>query len=100
MKYLVFAIALLVLCVGCDDTITGQMLKDVNERWMKNYNSHRRMTPDEAKAYAALDDAGKDAWRKEGKPTDRPLSPRSLDSVLDFYKGTAANAEAAIKKNE
>ena len=100
MKYVLLALVVLTLFVGCEDTITGEMLRDTNDNWLKAYTADRRMTADEAQAYAALDDQGKTAWRQEGKPTDRPMGKRSLDATMDMYKGVAAQAEAAIKKNE
>jgi hypothetical protein len=100
MKYVVLMLVLMVLLCGCEDTITGEMLRDANDQWLKTYTADRRMTAAEATEYAALDDAGKIAWRTEGKPTDRPMSSRSLDATMDFYRGTKANADAAIKKNE
>jgi len=100
MKYMILMLAVIVLLCGCEDTITGEMLRDVNEQWVKSYTADRRMTAAEATEYAALDDVGKLEWRKAGKPTDRPMSARSLDATLDFYKGVKAQADAAIKKNE
>lgn len=94
--------AALILVSGCCTTgITGERLKEINDQWYKMYTSDRRMTADEATAYAALDDEGKAAWRAEGKPTDRPMTPRILDAAQDIYKAVDEEAKAASeKKNE
>jgi hypothetical protein len=101
MKRMLVLLALLVLVVGCESVeITGERLKEVNDQWLKMYTADRRMTAEEATAYAALDEAGKAEWRRAGKPTDRPMSSRGLDATMDVYKGVDAEAEAAKKKNE
>lgn len=100
MKRLLLVLVVLALVSGCCTTgITGERLREINDQWHKMYTSDRRMTAAEADEYAALDDAGKEKWREEGKPTDRPMSTRTLDATEDFYKAVNEEAEAA-KKNE
>jgi hypothetical protein len=99
-KWMLALLALLILAGGCCETISGERLREINDQWLKFYTADRRMTKDEATAYAALDDAGKAKWREEGKPTDRPMSTRSLDALMDFYKGVKKEADAAAKKDE
>jgi len=101
VKYRLILITLLVLVVGCESIeITGERLAEVNDQWLKMYTADRRMTAAEAAEYAALDDEGKTKWRQEGKPTDRPMSARTLDATMDNYDGVRAEAAAATKKNE
>ena len=101
MKCMLMFLALLILAGGCcNHDLTGERLGEINDQWLKMYTADRRMTTAEATEYAALDQAGKDKWRQEGKPTDRPMSTRGLDSAMDVYKGVKAEAEAAKKKEE
>ena len=84
---LVFALS---SCVGvpCDE------VKRINDHWWETYNKDRRLTADEDAAYAKLDDAGKKAWKKAGKPVPKALSPRFVDAVKDFYGATAMEIDA------
>lgn len=98
----IIAVSILVLVVGsgccslfCPVGIEGERLAEVNQSWWDFYNTHRRMTPEEAETYAELTDEEKLEWRREGKPTDRPLLGLKLEAVHDFKKAVDMEAEAA-----
>jgi len=82
-------------CFLCPDKIDGDRLQQVNQEWWAIYNSQRRMTKAEATEYEILRDDQKLEWRKEGKPTDRPLLPEQLDAVTDLKKAIDNEAEEA-----
>jgi len=82
-------------CFLCPDKIDGDRLQQVNQEWWAIYNSQRRMTKVEASEYEALADEQKLEWRKDGKPTDRPLLLEQLDAVTDLKKAIDEEAEAA-----
>lgn len=94
LVFLIVAIACLVQ--GCGpDKITGDRLEEVNAQWWKIYSSQRCPTDAEITEYEALDDAGKQEWRKARKPILKRLLDAKLDATTDFKKAVDMEAEAA-----
>ena len=96
---LLLGLLALVVLAGCcgPSAFTAERVREINDQWWKMYNTDRRQTKAEAEEYAALTDEKKIEWRKAGKPSDRPLSTRTLDAVEDFYKAVGLEIEAAGK---
>jgi hypothetical protein len=100
-RFLVLLTILALICVSaqgcflCPEKIDGDRLQQVNQEWWLIYNSQRRMTKAEASEYEGLTDEQKIEWRKEGKPTDRPLLDEQLDAVKDLKDSIDKEAEAA-----
>lgn len=82
-------------CFLCPEKITGDRLAEVNNQWWKIYGSQRCPTDAEIAEYGALDDAGKNEWRKAGKPVLKRLLDEKLDAVTDFKKAVDMEAESA-----
>ena len=95
---LFLCLLLLAFIVGCNGAaFTADRVKDINDQWYKMYRADRRQTKAEVEEWKGFTDEQKLEWRRAGKPSDRPLSDRTLDAAKDFLKAVNLEVEAAKK---
>ena len=95
-KMLLVILGVIGLCSGCRCSgLPSERVLAINAEWYRVYTADRRPTADEAAAFAALDDTGKEAWKAEGKPYEGPLSERLVEAAMDIKEGVDAEANAA-----
>lgn len=90
----IFVVTVMLMFCGCCTHLTHARVQEINDQWYKMYEADRNPTKAEQTAYEALDLAGKQEWRKAGKPVNRSIPPQMPDAAKDFYNAVTAEIEA------
>ena len=93
-RNLAILIVTLMALVSTGCCATTPDVTEVNDVWKSLFDSFRRPTAAETEEYEALDDAGKEEWLMEGKPTNEPLEQDELDVINQMYEANKALGKA------